>query len=193
MRKHVALAAIAALILVVASLAPPRGYAGELTAAEVQGLATAASAVAQSLSEMQNEPDVSRPNQPRFAGDIYRAAEQARIPSSLIASIIKCESDWDPLAVSSKGARGLMQVMPRTARYELGVHPDNLRDPSSNITAGTSYLRLLALRFDGDPDKVVAAYNAGPTRLSRGSTLPSETIRFRDCVRRWHARYAWLD
>jgi hypothetical protein len=89
---------------------------------------------------------------------ISRASLSTGIDPDFIASIIKAESGYNPGAISPKGARGLMQLMPATAS-KLGVQ-DSL-DPASNIDGGSRYLRELLLRYDGDAIKALAAYNAG--------------------------------
>ena len=83
-----------------------------------------------------------------------------------------------------------MQVLPRTALATFGVRASRLWDPMTNIHVGTAYLRVLATRYRGNASNVIAAYNAGPSRVDRGSRLPRETRRYRACVRRWHAFYA---
>ncbi len=114
------------------------------------------------------------------------------VPAPLIAAVIQCESNWNPHARSSAGARGLMQVLPRTALAIFGVGHTGLWDPVTNINIGTAYLRVLANRYKGNGSSVIAAYNAGPTRFDRSRPLPRETRRYRACVRRWHAAYARL-
>ncbi len=127
-----------------------------------------------------------------YLAEIGDASDRFRIPKPLIAAVIRCESNWDPRARSSKGARGLMQVMPRTAINAFGVRPAHLWSPEVNIRVGTAYLRVLAGRYRGDTSKVIAAYNAGPTRVDGPSRLPRETRLYKRCVRSWHARYARL-
>ena len=78
------------------------------------------------------------------------------------------ESRWRENAVSPVGARGLAQLMPGTAR-ELGVDPD---DPLANLEGGARYLRQQLDRFDGDIEKALAAYNAGPGRVERAGGIP---------------------
>lgn len=111
------------------------------------------------------------------------------IPKSLIAAVIKCESNWDPRARSTANAMGLMQVLPQTAWGTFGIRSGYLWDPATNITVGTAYLRLLADRYHGDTLTVIAAYNAGPTRIDRRQTLPRETRSYTRCIRRWYATY----
>jgi soluble lytic murein transglycosylase-like protein len=125
-----------------------------------------------------------------YYAEIRNAARLHRIPEPFIAAVIRCESNWNPGAESSKGARGLMQIMPRTAVTVYGVRPALLWDPWTNISVGTAYLRRLADRYRGDPYRVVAAYNAGPTRIDKRLPLPRETRRYRKCVRGWYPRYA---
>ena len=78
------------------------------------------------------------------------------------------ESRWRANAVSPVGARGLAQLMPGTAR-DLGVDPD---DPFANLEGGARYLREQLDRFDGDLEKALAAYNAGPGRVIRAGGVP---------------------
>ena len=87
---------------------------------------------------------------------------------SLIRAVITAESNWDPGAVSKKGAVGLMQLMPSTAR-EMKLDPFS---PEENIEGGTRYLRYLLDRFKGRLDMALAAYNAGPTAVERSGGIP---------------------
>ena len=127
-----------------------------------------------------------------YLAEIGDASDRFRIPKPLIAAVIRCESNWDPRARSSKDARGLMQVLPRTAMNAFGVQPAHLWSPGVNIRVGTAYLRVLAGRYRGDASKVIAAYNAGPTRVDAPSRLPREPRLYKRCVSSWHARYARL-
>ena len=88
---------------------------------------------------------------------------------SLIRAVISAESNWDPLAVSKKGAVGLMQLMPATAR-EMKLDPFS---PEENIEGGARYLRYLLDRFKGQLDIALAAYNAGPSTVERAGGIPS--------------------
>ena len=93
---------------------------------------------------------------------IQTAATEHGIDPLLIKAIIKAESNFDPTAVSPKGAQGLMQLMPATAKDLQVADPF---DPQSNITGGTKYLRSLLDSFGWDMELSLAAYNAGPGRV----------------------------
>lgn len=124
-----------------------------------------------------------------YSKPIGQASQVYGIPKSLIAAVIKCESDWNYQALSKANARGLMQVLPRTALGTFGVRPEHLWDPAINISVGTAYLRLLANRYHGKALNVIAAYNAGPTRVDSRLNLPRETRRYIQCVRLWQPVY----
>lgn len=117
------------------------------------------------------------------------AARRHRIRRPVILAVIACESGFRTRAVSRKGALGLMQVMPATAWGEFGVESGRLFVPEVNVDVGTAYLRRLADRFDGDFERTVAAYNAGPGRVGSGRALPAETRRYLACVRRQVGRF----
>ena len=99
------------------------------------------------------------------------AAKKFALPETFVRSVMKAESDFQPGAVSPKGAIGLMQLMPETAR-ELGVDP---KDPHQNADGGAQYLRELLAKYEGDPNQVLlalAAYNAGPAAVERYHGVP---------------------
>lgn len=105
-----------------------------------------------------------------FEPIIRREADATGLPPSLVASVIRAESDGDPGAVSPRNARGLMQITPialMEVRRRYDVPAGDLHDPAYNIAVGTRYLRLMANRFDGDAWLAVAAYNMGPTALAK--------------------------
>ena len=100
---------------------------------------------------------------------ITKASKRHGISFPLLKAIIRAESDFNPKAVSKKGAMGLMQIMPQNFKL-LGLKdPFN---PSQNIDAGARYFRQLYDRFDGKLALSLAAYNAGPTAVDRYKTIP---------------------
>ena len=105
---------------------------------------------------------------PEFAA---HAARKFALPEGFVRSVMKAESGFHPTALSPKGAIGLMQLMPATAR-ELGVDPHN---PKQNAEGGTQYLRDLLSRYEDSPDQVLlalAAYNAGPGAVQKYHGVP---------------------
>jgi soluble lytic murein transglycosylase-like protein len=100
---------------------------------------------------------------------IASAAWRHQIDPDFVASVVKAESGFNPTALSSKGAQGLMQLMPRTAA-SLGV--ENPFDPAANVEGGTKYLRQLLDHYAGDAVKALAAYNAGPQQVEHFGGIP---------------------
>lgn len=94
---------------------------------------------------------------------------QYGLDPALVKAVISVESDFNPRAVSEKGAIGLMQLMPLTAK-ELGV--SNSFDPSANVDGGTRYLRYLLDSFNWDIELALAAYHAGKSRVERHFGIP---------------------
>ena len=118
---------------------------------------------------------------------IFHTAQEQRVPPALVKAVIAAESHFNPQAVSPKGAQGLMQLMPATAR-DLGVSdPLEARD---NVRGGTLYLRRLMDRY-GDLSRALAAYNAGPTAVDRYGGIPPypETRQYVDRVLTYYRRY----
>jgi len=119
-------------------------------------------------------------------GTISRAAKNHNIDEKLIHAVIQVESGWRPNAVSPKGATGLMQLMPSTAKM-LGVR-DSF-DPEQNINGGTRYLAQLANKYKGNMELALAAYNAGPSRVDADGDTPEETTRYVRNVMALYNRY----
>jgi soluble lytic murein transglycosylase-like protein len=112
----------------------------------------------------------SRPGLSNFEAFIEAAAKRYHVPANLVRAVMHAESGFDPMAVSPKGASGLMQLMPQTAQE---MYVKDLFDAKENIEGGTRYLRLLANQFNGDMVKMVAAYNAGPEAVRKyGGGVP---------------------
>jgi soluble lytic murein transglycosylase-like protein len=106
---------------------------------------------------------------PQLEEYIAPAASKYGIAPELVAAVIWAESSGDPNAVSSRGARGLMQLMPGTAK-ELGVM--KILDPGENVEGGTKYLRQMLDAHEGDVELALAAYNAGPEAVRRYRGVP---------------------
>jgi soluble lytic murein transglycosylase-like protein len=119
---------------------------------------------------------------------ISEASKRHGVSFSLLKAIIKAESDFDPQAVSKKGAMGLMQIMPQNFKL-LGL--DDPFDPTQNINAGARYFRLLYDRFGGKLALSLAAYNAGPSVVDRYKTIPpyEETEEYVRRVLRYYYNY----
>lgn len=113
----------------------------------------------------------------RFDEKIVEAARKFDVDAALVSVVIKAESDYNPKVVSRKGARGLMQLMPATAR-RFGVA--NSFNAEENIYGGTRYLRWLLDTFEGNADLAVAAYNAGEGNVWKYEGVPPfrETVNY---------------
>jgi transglycosylase-like protein with SLT domain len=114
------------------------------------------------------------------------AAEAKRydVDASLVSALIRAESNYEPRAVSRKGARGLMQLMPATARRLSLSRPF---DPVANVRAGVRYLKELLDRFDNRPELVLAAYNAGENAVDAYGGVPPyrETVGYVKRILSW--------
>ena len=104
-----------------------------------------------------------------FGGIIHDKAKKYDVDPALVAAVMETESRFKSRARSQVGARGLMQLMPRTGRW---MGADNLYDPEQNVEAGTKYLGYLTKRFDGNLKKTLAAYNAGEGNVRRYKGVP---------------------
>jgi soluble lytic murein transglycosylase-like protein len=104
-----------------------------------------------------------------FAPLVRAAAIAHGLPEALLHAVIEVESGFDAAAVSPKGALGLMQLMPETAR---ALRVANARDPAANIDGGARYLKDLMGRYGNDLALALAAYNAGPRAVERSGGVP---------------------
>jgi hypothetical protein len=104
-----------------------------------------------------------------YSDAIYNSCERHGVDPALVHAIVKVESDFNPYALSSKGAMGLMQLMPQTA---IDMNVRNTFNPHENIDGGVRYLRYLIDRYAGNLSLALAAYNAGETAVKKWGTIP---------------------
>src|SRR5579862_6047309 len=117
-----------------------------------------------------NNVEASSSTEDRLDRIVREAAERHKVDPALVKAVITTESGWNPQAVSNKGAVGLMQLIPGTAqRYGVG----NPFDPAQNVEGGTSYLKWLLDRYNGDLTKSLAAYNAGEHAVDLSGGVPA--------------------
>ncbi len=130
----------------------------------------------------------SRARPEAFNEIIEAAARRYGVDSRLIRALIKAESDFDPRAVSKKGAQGLMQLMPETAAR---LQVKDTFDPRENIHGGTRYFSQLLKRFNNDTALALAAYNAGPESVETHRGIPpiAETKAFVEKVLNYYRQY----
>lgn len=141
-----------------------------------------------SLSVPQPETLSSRPGTDWLDPIIAKASRRYGVDAGLIKAIIKAESNFNPQAVSHAGARGLMQLMPATAR-SLGV--SDSFNPEQNVMAGTRFLSDMLQRYDGNIDSALAAYNWGPGNVDkRPDRLPRETRDYQARVKQLYSTYS---
>jgi soluble lytic murein transglycosylase-like protein len=145
------------------------------------GFATEGSRVVENAPAKSTAPKLSRSAgatcgiPAAYAGAFRRAAHETALPISLLAAVAWEESRMNPHALSGAGARGMLQLMPATAKT-LAIES---ADPSANIVAGARYLGQMVTRFDGNLELALAAYNAGPTAVEKLGRAPSlETLRY---------------
>lgn len=112
----------------------------------------------------------ARPSKNELERLVHDIAERHKLDPVLVKAVIEAESNWNPNAISHKGAQGLMQLIPGTAD-SLGVK--NAFDPEQNIEAGVRHLRTLLEKYNGDLTKALAAYNAGAGAVDRAGGVPN--------------------
>lgn len=108
-------------------------------------------------------------NRAKIEEMIREVSARYRVDPALVRAVMQTESNWNTSAVSRKGALGLMQLVPGTAQ-QLGVN--NAFDPKQNLDGGARYLHMLLERYNGDLDRALAAYNAGPGAVDRAGGIP---------------------
>jgi soluble lytic murein transglycosylase-like protein len=123
-------------------------------------------------TELNNINDLSASDYDLLAREVKKASQKYDIDPMLVLSVITVESSFDKDAVSSKGAIGLMQLMPHTAKdlcLEMGMSERNckVRDVKTNILVGTYYLSKLSAKYNNNMKHYLAAYNCGPTMIDR--------------------------
>lgn len=163
---------LAGAALVVPSTARPPVAGQAIVAPEaITWIATAPKGLVTTSETFRRQPEAA------IEGLIHEAAERFGLAPALIRAVIRAESGFDPFAVSSAGAQGLMQLMPALAT-ELGVA--NVFDPRENIMAGTQYLSALISGHGGSVTLGLASYNAGPGAVERYGGIPpfKETERY---------------
>jgi soluble lytic murein transglycosylase-like protein len=129
-------------------------------------------------------PAAGRPGP--YLDHVRAASTRYKLPEALILAVMAVESNFDPRALSDKGAMGLMQLMPATAR---DLFVSDAWDPAQNIEGGSRYLRLLANQYSGDMIRTLAAYNAGPDAVRRAGDNVPDIPETREYVRKVVALY----
>ena len=174
--------------------APERLYPGPGLIKLPEGVARVN--VSPSLQEKRPESvrgkDTSSPHEEKaersFDHIIQRVAKSYDVDPALVRAIIMAESSYNPRAVSKRGAKGLMQLMPKTAKY-LGV--EDSFDPEHNIDGGVRYFKELLDQFNGNVKLALAAYNAGSRKVRKYKGIPpfEATQRYVKKVFEYHKRY----
>ncbi|MDR1080068.1 MAG: lytic transglycosylase domain-containing protein [Deltaproteobacteria bacterium] len=162
--------------------APPKSAARTSNVLPKPRLKGSIPAVAAELAKSESGPSEE------INATIRRAAEALGLDPALIRAVVKTESNFNPRAVSGAGAKGLMQLMPDTAK-EMGV--DNPFDPLENIWGGARYLKRMLDRSGGNLRRALASYNWGPGNVDRHGhgNLPRETRRYIESVTANYKRY----
>lgn len=151
---------------IIGDLAAAKNIAGQV-AGGVAAVSEAAPRTLALVSDRMREQFFN--TQVPFGSIIYNEAKKNNIRPELVAAMIQQESRFKPTARSHRGAMGLMQLVPKTARWMGASNPMN---PAQNIAAGAKYLKYLNDRFDGNEQHVIAAYNAGEGNVKRFGGVP---------------------
>jgi soluble lytic murein transglycosylase-like protein len=122
----------------------------------------------------------------RWLDQIRGAAARYNLPEALLLAVMAVESNFDQRALSEKGAMGLMQLMPATAK---DMYVEDAWDPAQNIEGGARYLRILLNQYEGDMVRTLAAYNAGPEAVRRAGGAVPNIPETREYVRKVVALY----
>ena len=164
-------AKLEALIGNVSSGADPQGQdvTNYLQSLIYEGQLNVPTSVLEALSTPATSTNSTSASDTDYKTIIEEAALKYNVPAKLIESVIQHESGFNPVATSSAGATGLMQLMPSTAKF-LGV--TDATNPAQNIMGGTKYLRQMLDKFNGDTSLALAAYNAGPGNVSKYNGIP---------------------
>ncbi|MBT4017178.1 MAG: lytic transglycosylase domain-containing protein [Alphaproteobacteria bacterium] len=151
-------------------------------------ITTCALALSISTADASKAPESSRANIKKI---VVEEALATNVPPSLALAVAKVESDFQAHVESSKGARGVMQIMPATGTGEWGVEPDELWDPRLNVRLGIDYLGQLIERYDGNWEFALSFYNGGSKvgKPGQARVLPW-TRKYVNNVLRWEQRYA---
>jgi soluble lytic murein transglycosylase-like protein len=162
-------------LLVESSAQASPGGAGFRTYTDADGVVHITNLKTHRTAQARGAASASRGTVPMVLLDavVAECADLYNLPHALVKAVIATESNYNPWAVSEKGAVGLMQLMPETARE---MYVADRFDPVQNIQGGTRYLRVLVNLFDGDLVKVLAAYNAGPEVVKRAQLRHSDFV-----------------
>ena len=123
---------------------------------------------------------------------IIQESNNTRVPASLALAVAKVESNFNAKALSNAGARGIMQVMPKTGRGEFGINPTELWNPRINIRIGISYLEQLQKRYGGRWDLALSHYNGGTIQRAKSGQIQqphSYTRNYINLVKKWEKHY----
>jgi len=183
LRAWAALFAAATAFSVASAL--PLGMAGPPPKAHAAPVILETKSVAQTVAT--SVESLFDPTVP-FAPIIQQEAQKNDLAPELVAAVIKQESRFQPDVKSNAGAVGLMQLLPSTGHW---MGASNLLNPEQNIAAGAKYLKYLSDQFDGDENKILAAYNAGEGVVRRFGGVPPfrETMKYVQNVLRYRSEF----